>query len=359
MHFGLDEDQVLLQETLRDFAAKTLAGSRLRDVFESGEGFDADVWSGAADVGLTGLCIPERYGGAELGVLELALAFEILGEAAVPGPFLSHALAGLALTLGGDDAQRERWLPRIASGECTATLALLEPDGGWEPSSWSVEARDGRLDGVKDFVEAGARAGLIVVGTRGGGLALIDRAAGGAATEPIDGVDRTRGLSRLRLEGAAVEPLGGGDALTARVLDAGRILLAADALGAAWQLLQTTVEYTRTREQFGMPIAQFQAVKHQLANLALELEPARGLFWYAGHAFDALPDEAPRAAAIAKAHLTDRAVDTARLCVELHGGIGFTWDSDVQIRVKRCMFDRMWLGGPDAHLERIAELGGW
>lgn len=359
MHFGLTEEQELLQQTVREFAAKELPPARLRAIFESATGFDASLWRGAGEVGVLGLLVPERDGGAGLQLLDLALVFEVLGEASLPGPFLGHALATLALVRGGSDAQRARWLPRLASGEAIATVALCEPASAWEPDRWRATLAGGKVSGAKEYVQSAAGADLLVVGTAGGGLALVERAARGVSIEPVDGVDRNQALGHLRLDGVAAEPLGGGRELAESLLDAGRVLLAADAFGAAWKLIRTTVEYAMTRQQYGQPLAQFQAYKHQLANLAAETEPMRGLWWYAAHAFDHLPQERSAAAASAKAHITDRAVDVARMCVELHGGIGFTWECDVQFWVKRTMFDRTYLGNPKAQRERVAELGGW
>ncbi len=359
MHFGLTDEQQLLQATLREYAAKELPPPRLREIFETGDGFDASLWQSAADVGVCGLVIPERFGGAGLELLDLALAFEVLGEAAMPGPFLGHALAALALMHGGSDAQRERWLPQMASGDAIGSVALCDVDAGWAPERWALREADGLLHGIKQHVEHAADAQLMLVGVAGGGLALLEAGAGGVSITPTDGLDRTRHLSRIEFSGAAAELLPGGVEAAKRVRDAGCVLLAADAFGAAWKLIRMTVEYALTREQFGTPIAQFQSVKHQLANLAADTEPMRGLFWYAGHAFDQLPAEVEHAAAVAKAHVTDRAVQVGRSAVELHGGIGFTWECDVQFWVKRCMFDRTWLGLPREHRTRIADLGGW
>src|SRR5262249_13286376 len=159
--------------------------------------------------------------------------------------------------------------------------------------------------------------------------------------------------------GAAGGALPGGGSASGRVRDAGLVLLAADAWGAGSRLVEMAVEYAKTREQFGVTIGHFQALKHQLANMALELEPARALVWYAAHALDHLPEAAPRQPALAKAHLGERAMQVARDVVEAHGGIGFTWECDVQIWFKRCMFDRAFLGAPAVHRERAARLAGW
>ena len=358
MHFGLTEEQELLQETLRGFIAAECPAPRLRELFEAGRGHDPALWKGLAEMGIAGLVVPERFGGAGLELLELALVFEQAGAGALPSPLLGHSLACLALVLAGSDAQQQRWLPALASGAQLGSVALAEDGDAWEPETWTLHADGGRVHGRKRHVPSGADADLWVVGTAGGGLALVPR-GDGVRAEDERGIDRTRPVSSLRFDGAPCEVLPGGAAASARLRDAGLVLLAADAFGAAWQLVRMTVEYAKTRQQFGQPIAQFQAVKHQLADMATSIEPARGLFWYAAHAFDHLPGEASRSAAIAKHHLTDRATDIARQAVELHGGLGFTWECDVQIWLKRAMFDRAFLGTPEQHRARAAKLGGW
>jgi alkylation response protein AidB-like acyl-CoA dehydrogenase len=359
MHFGLTSEQQLLQQTVRDFAAQQLPAPRLRELFDAGSGHDPALWRGLAGIGLTGLVAPERQGGAGLEILDLALAFEVLGAAALPAPLLGHSLACLAIARGGSEAQRERWLPALASGERIGALAIAEDPDAWEPSQWRTKRSNGSLTGAKTWVPGGGVADLFVVGAEGGELALVERGAAGVEVALLEGIDRTRPLARLELRGAPAEPLAQGAAEAEQVLDAGRVLLAADSFGAAWKLIETTADYTRTRRQFGTPLAQFQAVKHRLADMACEMEPTRGLWWYAAHALDHRPDEAPRAAAMAKAHVTDRAADAARAAVELHGGIGFTWECDVQFWVKRAMFNRAWLGTPEVQRERVARLGGW
>jgi alkylation response protein AidB-like acyl-CoA dehydrogenase len=358
MHFGLTEEQQLLQETLRSFVAAECPAPRLRELFEAGRGHEPSLWKGLAEMGVVGLTVPEEYGGAGLQLLELSLVAEQLGAGAVPANLLGHALACLALQLGGSDAQKRQWLPALASGQKLATVALAEADDAWQPEEWKLSADGGKLGGRKRHVPQAADADLFVVGTAGGGLALVARGPG-MRVEEQPGIDRTRPVASLVFERAACEPLAASAQAAARVRDAALVLLAADAFGAAWQLVRLTTDYAKARQQFGQPIAQFQGVKHQLADMATSLEPARGLFWYAAHAWDRMPDEAPRASAIAKHHLTDRATDVARAAVELHGGLGFTWECDVQIWMKRAMFDRAFLGTPEAHRARCAALGGW
>lgn len=360
MHFGLTEEQDLLQQTVRDFAANELPPARLREIFETRDGHDPSLWSGMAEIGILGLMVPERFGGVDLSLLDLALVFEVLGESALPGPFLGHALATLAVARGGSDVQREQWLPRLASGETLGTVALAEAGGRWEPAAFTARADGGKVIGSKLWVEHGEAADLLVVGVAGGGFVLVERDQPEVRSTFVDGVDRTRRLASIELAGARGEALAGdSDGVADLVRDAGCVLAAADAFGAAWKMIHMTVDYTLSREQFGTPLAQFQAVKHALANLATETEPMRGLYWYAAHAFDHIADEREESAAIAKAHITDRAVAVGRSAVELHGGIGFTWECDLQFWLKRAMFDRTWGGAPRLHRERLAQLREW
>jgi alkylation response protein AidB-like acyl-CoA dehydrogenase len=354
--FSLTPEQELLQETLRGFVARECPPPQVRKIFDGERQAVPALWKGLVEMGVAGLVVPEPHGGAGLELLELALVAEELGRGAVPVPFLGSALATLALVEGGSPAQQAKWLPRIAAGETLATVALAEPGGRWLPEAWSAELARGRLTGRKAFVPEAEGAELVVVGAAGGALALVEAGPGvRVSAEPT--LDRGRPLAALELEGAAAEPLAAGAA--GRVFDAAAVLLAADAFGAAHQLVRTTAAYVMTRQQFGQPLAQFQAVKHQLANMALDIDPTRGLWWYAAHAHDHARDAAPRAAALAKAHVTERAQQVARDAVEAHGGIGFTWECDVQIWFKRVMFDRLWLGAPEFHRERFAQLEGW
>ncbi len=358
MDFGLSEEQELLQETVGSFVDNECPPTRVREIFDAGAGHDPTVWKGLAEMGIAGLIVPEEYGGAGLGSLDLALVAEEFGRGAVPGPFLAHALACRALLLGGSPEQRSRWLPRLATADAIGSVALCEAGDAWDPQDWSLEVRDGRASGRKPLTPSADLADVIAVGTSDG-MALVERGADGVSIEPFDGIDRTRPCATLVLQDAAVEPLADGAAAARGVRDLGLVLLAADALGGGWKLIRMTIDYLGQREQFGMPLTQFQGIKHQITNLATELEPARALVWYAAHALDHVPAESERAAAIAKAHLTDRAMDVARESVELHGGIGFTWECDVQIWYKRQMFNRAFLGSPRVHRERSAVLAGW
>ena len=359
MHFGLTEEQELLQETVRGFAQAECPPAKLREIFDAGSGHDPHLWKGLVEMGVAGLGVPEAHGGAGLELLDLALVAEMLGDAALPGPFLGHSLACAAIVEGGSEAQRARWLPALATGELVGSLAFAEDADRWDPEHWSVTLAEGQLRGAKRHVPHAELASLLVVGTAGGGLAVVERGASGMQITPEPGLDRTRSLARVDFDATPAEPLASGEEVSGRVRDLGLTLLAADAFGAAWRLTRMSVDYAKDRRQFGQPIANFQAVKHQLADMATAIEPSRGLFWYAAHALDHMPDEAPRAAAIAKAHITDRAAEIARAAVELHGGLGFTWECDVQMWFKRVLFDRSFLGNPQHQRARRAQLGGF
>ncbi len=356
MNFSLTEEQELLQETVRGFVAKECPPQTVRAIFDGERQLAPGLWKGLAELGVAGLVVPESYGGAGLELLELALVAEELGRGATPVPFLGHSLATLALARGASAAQQAEWLPRLAEGAARGTVALAEDETRWLPSEWRVEIANGRVRGRKQLVPEAEGADLFVVGCRGGALALVE-AGSAVRITPEPTLDRGRPLATLDFDDAPAEPLDVDGA--ARLVDAGCVLLAADAFGAAHQIVRATAAYVQTRRQFGQPVAQFQAVKHQLANMALDVDPTRGLWWYAAHAFDHVSAEGSRTAALAKAHITERAQQVARDAVECHGGIGFTWESDVHIWFKRVMFDRLWLGAPELHRERFAALEGW
>lgn len=359
MDFGLSEEQEMLQETLRGFAEKECPTTRVRELFDAGAGHDPSLWTGLAEMGVAGLAIPEAEGGAGVELLDVALAAEVLGWAGMPGPFLGHAIASFGVQASGSAAERAEILPALASGESIATIALQEDDAGFAPGDWRTRFADGRVTGTKTIVSHAAIADRMLVGVAGGRLAWVEAKAGGLKLEDQGGVDRSRPIARVVFDGAPARLLSGDAAASERLLDAASVLLAADAFGAATRLIELDVAYSQSRQQFGQPIAQFQAIKHAVARMGTEIEPSRGLFWYAAHALDRHHADASRQASIAKAHITDRAMDAARQSVELHGGYGFTWECEVQMWFKRIMFDRAFLGTPEQHRERSARLGGW
>jgi alkylation response protein AidB-like acyl-CoA dehydrogenase len=363
MDFDLTDEQRLLQETVAQFIDNECPLARLRELYDDEVGFDPVLWKGLAELGLAGIHLPGEYGGSELEVLDLAVVAETLGSMAAPVPFLSHSLAGLAISIAGNGDQMSRWLPGIASGEILATVALAEADGGWMPEEWTIRPGatiSGTISGTKEIVEFGEQADLFVVGLAGGRFGVVDRNATGVEIQRIESADRTRRVARVCFDDTPVELLEeGGDEAAARVRDVGLVLISADAFGGASKLVEMSVEYAKNREQFGVTIGHFQALKHQLANMAVETEPTRALYWYAAHALDHVPSESARCAAIAKSHISDRYQQVARDATEAHGGIGYTWEGDTQIWFKRAMFDRVFLGTPRVHRNRAADMAGW
>ncbi|MBJ19436.1 MAG: acyl-CoA/acyl-ACP dehydrogenase [bacterium] len=364
MNFDLSDDQRLLEETVDHFLGTECPMTRVRELFDGEEGYDDRVWQGLGEMGILGLHLPEELGGAGLEMLELSLVAEAMGRHATPGPFFEHALAGMAIDLGGSEAQREQWLPKLATGELRASFAIAErgdesgTEGAWRPEQWRL-GDESTLTGEKQFAPHADGADLLVIGLRGGGFGLVESGAPGLATVRVESLDRTRRLDSVLFDQTPCDRLPKGAEVASQVLDAGLVLLAADAYGGGMACIDASVEYAKTREQFGVKIGSFQALKHQLADMAVEIHPTRGLVWFAAHAFDHLPEEAAAAAANAKAHLTDRFVDVARDTVEAHGGIGYTWECDVQFWFKRSLFDWAMLGDPNLHRRRTADLMGW
>ena len=354
MHFDLTDDQKQLQRSLEALLSDKLPDNRLVQHFDT-NGLDRSLWTALVDLGLVATMVPEGDGGLDLDLLTLASASEVLGRFGAPAPIVSTALAAWVLACSNDADQKARWLPGLLSGQTIAAFAFAEPGLGWLPGDWTLTA-DG---GEKVSVEWGAEADLLVVGMAGGGLGLADARGGGVSVTAVDTLDRTRPMAQVGFAAGAVAPLAQSTALAARARDALLVLLAADALGAASHAMAMAVEYAKVRSQFGRLIGSFQAVKHQLANMAIEVEPCRPLYWYAAHAWDAIPEASERAAALAKSHVTDIAVRTARAAVEAHGGIGYTWEYPLHIFLKRAMFDRTAMGSPSTHHDRMALMAGW
>jgi len=357
MRFALSEDQVMLQDGLRKALADVSPLERVRrfagDLADGG----GDIWQGLTEFGLPGLVAPEDAGGLGLGMLEAALASEALGAAVAPVAFMGVVLAPLALARGGSQAQRAEWLPKLASGEVLAAVAISEPVAGARDGA-GVTAKGGRLSGKALFVPGGMAAGLIVAADTAGGLHLVRGDAAGLTRSLMPGIDETRRLAELTFSDTPAEPLGNSRELLGTLRDAAWILIAADTLGAAQTMLDKAVAYSKERKQFGRTIGSFQAVKHLCAEMAAELEPARALVWYAAYAFDHAPDEAPLMAAHAKAHTSEIGRFIARTATEVHGGIGMTDLLGLHFWFKRIGLNRQLLGGPEKVREWAARLQG-
>ncbi len=362
MDFGLTEDQILLKDTVHRFLEAECPTTRVRAIMESDDGHDQQLWQGLAELGMHGLIIPAEHGGAELEVLDLALIAEERGWAATPGPFLGSSMATAALLAADDQDAKSEWLPKLATGAAIPTFACGEKVGEWDADRLEATVEGDRLSGEKPLVPFAGVSDLLVVAARdsdGPGLWLVERGASGVEVTSIRGNDMTRRLDSVRFDGAPARKVAAGRAAIDRARDVGLVLIAADCYGGANRCLRMTADYAVTREQFGQVIGSFQGVKHQLANMATDLEPSLSLLWYTAHAMDHIQDKAARHAALAKAHLADLYDSTVRYAIELHGGIGFTWEFDLHLWFRRALFNRSYLGGSTYQRRRAAELGDW
>jgi len=361
--FAISEEQELLVATLRRFLEEECPVTRVRELVATRPGQDGGVWKALCELGVAGLLVPEQHGGSGLGLLDAALAAQSLAWGVAPGPFLGSAvMAPVALHAAGSAEQQARLLPALAAGACRIGVAANElvsrRDGA------GVELREERLHGLALMVIDGVDADLLLVPVdEGRSLALVDARGEGIAAKVLRTIDRTRGFGEVAFEAAPVlEWIGGPGAAasaTGRMLDAARVALAADILGACERAIELAVAYALQRRQFDRVIGSFQAVKHLCAEMLAELEPARSLVWYAAHAFDAVPEEATLLALHAKAHLSEIGPAIVRTATEVHGGIGFTDEQNLHYWFKRVGVDRQLLGSPESLREQAARIQGW
>lgn len=357
MQLVVTEEQRELRDALRRFFADRSPSAEVRRLMETAEGYDPGVWAQmAGQLGLQGLAIGEEHGGAGFGMRELAVVFEEMGRAVVCAPFLATVTAAAALEAGdgGHDL-----LPGIADGSAIATLAVAEDAGSWDPRSVTAAFEGGLLRGAKNFVVDGHVADVVLVaanGADGVGVYAVEDVARLARTV-LPTVDQTRKLARIEFDGVPARKVGGERALR-RALDVAAVALAAEQLGGAQKTLDMTVEYAKVRHQFGRPIGSFQAVKHRCADMFVLVESARSAVLNAAAAADESPRELPAAAALAKAYCSDAFFHTAGEAIQLHGGIGFTWEHDAHLYFKRAQASRQLFGTPDRHRERLGGLAG-
>ena len=366
MMLGTTEEHDELRASVRRFLADKAPLPRVRELMETEDGTDAAVWEQAGQqLGLQGLAIPEAYGGAGFTFAEQAIVLEEFGAALYGGPYLASAvLAATALLASPDEGARRELLPGIASGETIATLAFTEDDGSWDPASIRLTAvKDGddwKLDGHKSFVLDGHAAGLIlVIAQTSAGLSLfaVNADAAGLARASLPTLDQTRKLGRLQFDGVAGRLIGSpGDATAVldHTLDVAAIALAAEQLGGAQRALDMAVEYAKIRHQFGRPIGSFQAIKHRCADLLLEVESLRSAVSYAAAAVAESPAEVPVIASLVKAYASETYFHVAAENIQIHGGIGFTWEHDAHLYFKRAKSSELFLGDAAYHRERLA-----
>ena len=358
MDFALNDEQRMLQDSIAGYLETGCALDRVRAVAEAGEARADEVWRGLADLGAHAVLIPEDYGGVGLGLLEAALIAEALGGAVAPVPYVaSSVMAPVALAAAGSERQKEEWLPRIAAGEAVFGVGVTEQIGRRETDGVRVDGD--ALHGKAMFVLDGVDADRLIVAA-GDALYLVNAAK--AETTKLKTIDRTRTVAETVFDGTPAELLpGSADSREPllEAIDAGRIMLAADTLGAAQTMLDKAVAYAKERRQFNRVIGSFQAVKHMCAEMAAELEPCRSLVWYAAHAYRAIPEEGRLMACQAKAHLAEVGKFVARKATEVHGGMGITDLLGLHYWFKRVGFNRQLLGAPELVREEAARVQEW
>ncbi|MGA1675101.1 MAG: acyl-CoA dehydrogenase family protein [Pseudomonadales bacterium] len=341
MEFGLSREQILLTDSVARFLSKEAPLDRVRRFATNGD--DRDIWAGLAELGIPALLVPESAGGVGLGCLDAALIAEQLGYRAIPAPFLGTAVAlPLAARWGGqvdDDL-----LTAVATGERRVGIALANAVG--RRADASLQSTDGRLHGRVHFA-MDADADEFLVATDAGALYRVAADAPGLSIKGFETIDRSRRTAELQFAGVNGALVSDDPALVERLLNALRVMLAADTLGAAQQMLDQAVAYAKQREQFNRPIATFQAVKHMCAEMVAALEPCRAMVWYAGHALDHMPEEAHLLACHTKAHMSEVGKAVAKTATEVHGGMGFTDLVGLHYWFKRIGYNRQMLGTPE------------
>jgi alkylation response protein AidB-like acyl-CoA dehydrogenase len=360
VEFLLNEEQRMLQDSVVRFLESNCPLERVRKAADAEETLAEDVRNGLLELGIHGIVIPEDFGGVGLGFLEAALVSEALGGATAPVPYTGTAvMTPVALMEGGSDAQKDEWLPRIASGEATVAVGVTEQIGRRE--SDGIRAANGNLAGRAMFVLEAMEADAYLIADSTGALHLVAADAKGLERTKLKTIDRTRSVAEIVLDDTPGDVLPGtvGDREPLlKSIDAGRLMLAADTLGAAQEMLDQSVAYAKERRQFNRPIGSFQAVKHMCAEMAAELEPCRALVWYAAHSVKAIPEESRLMACHAKAHLSEVGRFVARTATEVHGGMGFTDLLGLHYWFKRIGFNRQMLGAPELVREEAARVQG-
>jgi alkylation response protein AidB-like acyl-CoA dehydrogenase len=376
MNFGFNEEQELLRSTARKFFDNECASVTVRKLMDGPEGMTPDLWKKIAEQGWTGLIFADEHGGMGLGFVDLVVLMEEMGRAVVPGPFFSTVLlGGLVVREAGTDAQKKAWLPKITSGEARATLAWMEPSAelGARGITLQATARGAgfQLSGTKLFVHDAHTADVIVVAARtasgqnpedGVSLFLVPKGTPGMSVTLLPTMDQTRKLCEVGLKDvvlgaeALMGPAGLGWAPLARVIDRATVALCAEMCGGAQKVLEMTVEYAKIRQAFGRPIGSYQGVKHKAADMLVDVENSKSITYYAAWAMDEGVPEGQLAVSMAKAYVSDAYRRVSGAGIQLHGGIGFTWEHDLHLYFKRAKGSEFTFGDATWHRERVAQL---
>jgi len=379
MDIGFTEEQELLRDIARKFLDSECPTKFVREMMATDDAVTDQFWRQLADNGWLGITYPEDAGGSGLGLVDLVVLMEEIGRAVMPGPYPATVLlGGAAIAAAGSADQRREWLPRIAAGQVKATLAVTEPNPRWEAAGITATAREGRwsglaLSGTKMFVPDAHLADVLIVAARsrdgstmedGVSLFLVPKDMPGLSVRRLPSIDETRKLCEVTLANVAVPgsallgELHGGWAPLQQVIDRAAVALSAEMCGAAQRVLEMTVEYAKLRVAFGKPIGSYQGVKHKCADMLVEIENAKSLTYYAAWAVDEGAADAPLAVSMAKAAASDAGRKVCAAGIQLHGGIGMTWEHDLQLYLKRAKADEVAFGDASWHRERVAQLMG-
>ncbi|MGQ4809528.1 Acryloyl-CoA reductase (NADH) [Candidatus Entotheonellaceae bacterium PAL068K] len=376
MDFGFSEEQDMLRQTARAFLEEHCPTTFVRQMMEDDKGYSPDLWKQMADLGWLGLAFPEAYGGLDLGFVDLTVILEEMGAALLPSPFHSAVLlAGQTILLAGSEEQKQTYLPQIADGSLIATLAMTEPSGRYDAEGIAevkaVAEDDGfRISGTKLFVPDASVADVMVVAARtkeagersfGISLFLVDRDTSGVSITLLKTMDQTRKQCEVVFDNVRVgrgRLLGMADMgwpILSKVLNIATVALCAEMVGGAQRVLDMSVAYAKDRVQFGRPIGSFQAIKHKCAEMMLQVESAKSAAYYAAWAVDENVPEAPLAVSMAKAYCSDAYRHTSGEGIQVHGGIGFTWEHDMHLYFKRAKYSEFTFGDATYHRELVAQ----
>ena len=367
MNFAFSEEQEELRKAVRRFLDDKSPESEVRRLMDTTEGYDPAVWSQMAEqLGLQGLIIPEEFGGSGYSYVELIVVLEEMGRSLLCAPYFSSvALAANLLQVSGDDAAKKDYLPGIASGQTIATVALAEASGRWDEEGVTLAASGSgdswTLNGEKLYVLDGHTADLVLVAARtpaGVSVFTVEKGAKGYSATPLSTMDQTRKQAKLTFDSTPARLIGAegqGWAAISKMLDLAAVALAAEQVGGAQKVLDMAVEYAKVRVQFGRPIGSFQAIKHKCADMLLEVESAKSAAYYAGWAAAEDNDELPVVASLAKSYCSEAYFHATAENIQIHGGIGFTWEHPAHLYFKRAKSSELLFGDPTYHRELLAQ----
>src|SRR5436305_5696390 len=359
MNFDLTDDQRAIKRTANEFLASRYKPEVMRELAEGERGFTEEQWRELSELGWPGVMIPEDDGGLGLGAVELLVIQEEMGYALAPSPLFSTVSAALLLAAAGTSEQRERWLGPLAQGEARGTIAVWDERSGWAPDRSEIETENGTMSATKVAVPDASGADFLIISGADGAHFLVETSSPGVSVVATKALDPTRKLFRVHLDRAPAEPLSGGHSeQVAHAYATIVTALAAENVGVGQRAMEMAVAYAKDRKQFDRPIGPYQAVSHRCAQMLLEVEGARSLSYWAGWALDHEPSTAPRAASMAKAYAGDAGFRVAASALQVHGGIGFTWEHDLHFFLKRAKANAHAFGDSRWHRDRVAELAG-